>query len=77
MTGESYVTHLTVVEETMGAKQPELKQTDSQSTTQSKDQSVSCCIYICVFVIKKQNKDGGFYQIFSSYQDGNPCKKAF
>lgn len=47
MTGESYVTHLTVVEETMGAKQPELKQTDSQSTTQSKEQSVSC-LHLCI-----------------------------
>lgn len=35
VTGERYVTHVTVVEETMGAKQPEVQQTDSQSAAPS------------------------------------------
>lgn len=34
MTGEKYVTHVTVIEETMEARQPEVKQSDSQCTTQ-------------------------------------------
>lgn len=40
MTGERYVSHVAVVEETMGAKQPEVQQTDSQSAAPSKKQSV-------------------------------------
>lgn len=38
VTGESYVTHVTVVEETMGAKQLEVQQTDSQSAAPSEKQ---------------------------------------
>lgn len=38
VTGERYVTHVTVVEETMGAKQPEVQQTDSQSAVPSEKQ---------------------------------------
>lgn len=38
VTGERYVSHVTVVEETMGAKQPEVQQTDSQSAVPSKKQ---------------------------------------
>lgn len=37
MTGDRYVTHVTVMEDTMGAKQPESEQTDSKSTTQGKE----------------------------------------
>ena len=37
MTGETYVTHMTVMEDTMGAKQPEPEQTNSTSTTQGKE----------------------------------------
>ncbi|XP_051242370.1 solute carrier family 43 member 1b [Dicentrarchus labrax] len=44
MTGDRYVTHMTIVEDTMGAKQPELKQTDCQSTTQG---SVPLCHSMC------------------------------
>nr|XP_046256016.1 solute carrier family 43 member 1b isoform X4 [Scatophagus argus] len=40
MTGDRYVTHMTVMEDTMGTKQPEPIQTDPQSTTQV---SVSLC----------------------------------
>lgn len=56
MTGERYVTQVTVMEETMG--QQETKQTNSQSTTQGKEQYVICCFYISVFV--RNNKGGGF-----------------
>lgn len=39
VTGESYVSHVAVVEETMGAKQPEVRQTDSQSAAPSEKQA--------------------------------------
>uniref|UniRef100_A0A3Q3FYH5 Solute carrier family 43 member 1b n=1 Tax=Labrus bergylta TaxID=56723 RepID=A0A3Q3FYH5_9LABR len=35
MTGETYVTHVSVMEDMMGAKQPEAEKTDSQGTTQA------------------------------------------
>ncbi len=37
MTGDRYVTHVTVMEDMLGAKQPEHEQTDPQSTTQGKE----------------------------------------
>lgn len=37
ITGDRYVTHVTVMEDMMGAKQPEPEQTVSQNTTQGKD----------------------------------------
>ncbi|XP_070778182.1 solute carrier family 43 member 1b [Enoplosus armatus] len=44
VTGDQYVTHITVMEDTMGAKQPQPEQTDSQSTTQG---SVPLCHSMC------------------------------
>ncbi|XP_028259408.1 solute carrier family 43 member 1b isoform X1 [Parambassis ranga] len=46
MTGERCITHVTVMEDTMGAKQPEPKQTDSQSTAQGAA-SVPLCHSVC------------------------------
>lgn len=36
MTADRYVTHVTTMEDAMGAKQPTSEQTDSQSTAQGK-----------------------------------------
>ncbi|KAM9363191.1 solute carrier family 43 member 1b [Symphorus nematophorus] len=44
VTGETYVTHMTVMEDTMGAKQPEPEQTTSTNTTQG---SVPLCHSMC------------------------------
>ncbi|XP_040001356.1 solute carrier family 43 member 1b isoform X2 [Xiphias gladius] len=44
MTGERYITHVTIMEDTMGAKKPEPEQTDSQSTAQG---SVPLCQSVC------------------------------
>ncbi|XP_068448224.1 solute carrier family 43 member 1b [Clinocottus analis] len=44
MTGDRYVTHVTVMEDMMGPKQPEPEQTGSQSTTQG---AVPLCHSVC------------------------------
>ncbi|KAK2815504.1 hypothetical protein Q5P01_025971 [Channa striata] len=44
MTGDRYVTHVTLIEDTMGGKQPEHEQTDSKSTAQG---SVPLCHSVC------------------------------
>ncbi|XP_036966519.1 solute carrier family 43 member 1b [Acanthopagrus latus] len=44
MTGDRYVTHMTTMEDTVGARQPGPEQTDSQSTSQG---SVPLCHSIC------------------------------
>lgn len=44
ITGDRYVTHVTVMEESVGTKQPEPEQTGSQTTTQG---SVPLCRSIC------------------------------
>ena len=36
-TGDRYITHVTIMEDTVGAKKPEPDQTDSQSTAQGKE----------------------------------------
>ena len=46
MTGDRYVTHMTTMEDTVGARQPGPEQTDSQSTSQGQGHFVLCCIYI-------------------------------
>lgn len=78
MTGESYVTHLTVVEETMGAKQPELKQTDSQSTTQSKEQcsTISIMLYLHLCICEKKQR-WRFLPDFFLLSGWMPVKKHF
>lgn len=45
MTGEKYVTHVTIIEETMEAKQPEVKQSDAQCTTQGTASHVVLSLY--------------------------------
>ncbi|XP_031723022.1 solute carrier family 43 member 1b isoform X2 [Anarrhichthys ocellatus] len=44
MTGDRYVTHVAVMEDMMGPKQPEPEQTDAQSTTQG---SLPLCHSVC------------------------------
>ncbi|XP_033481292.1 solute carrier family 43 member 1b [Epinephelus lanceolatus] len=44
VTGESYVTHVTLMEDMMGAQQPEPEQTDSKGTTQD---AVPLCHSVC------------------------------
>ncbi|KAF3687083.1 Large neutral amino acids transporter small subunit 3 [Channa argus] len=44
MTGDRYVTHVTIVEDTMGGKEPEYEQTDSQSAAKG---SVPLCHSVC------------------------------
>lgn len=44
VTGDRYVTHVTSTEETMGAKEPESEQTETQSTTKG---SVTLCQSMC------------------------------
>ncbi|KAA8594417.1 hypothetical protein FQN60_011552, partial [Etheostoma spectabile] len=44
MTGDRYITHVTVMEDMMGPKQPEPQQTDSPTTTQG---SVPLCHSVC------------------------------
>lgn len=39
MTGDRYVTNVTVMEDMMGSKQPDPEQTDSQSKTQGVEHS--------------------------------------
>uniref|UniRef100_A0A3Q3G461 Solute carrier family 43 member 1b n=1 Tax=Labrus bergylta TaxID=56723 RepID=A0A3Q3G461_9LABR len=47
MTGETYVTHVSVMEDMMGAKQPEAEKTDSQGTTQGKSPPLPLCHSMC------------------------------
>lgn len=44
MTGDQYISHMTVMEDTMGAKQPEPEHTDSKTTAQA---SVPLCHSVC------------------------------